>query len=81
MIIADTSGLIATKFYLNPHMGGVKAALGFVSDQIRFLVFMASAVHHSVKMRKAVFPHFLECVDAIFFILAGKKNILKSLSV
>ena len=32
--ISETSGPIATKFYLKHHWGGGKAALGFGSDRI-----------------------------------------------
>ena len=39
--ISATSGPIVTKFYLNHHWGGGKAALGFGPDRIRTLVSMA----------------------------------------
>ena len=37
-----TSGPIVTKFYLNHHWGGGKAALGFGPDRIGTLVSMAT---------------------------------------
>ena len=42
MKISTASGLITTKFYLNHHWGGGKAALGFGPDRIRTLVFMVT---------------------------------------
>ena len=40
--ISATCGLIVTKFYLNHHWGGGKAALGFGPDRIGTLVSMAT---------------------------------------
>ena len=45
--ISATSGPIVTKFYLNHHLGGVKAALGFGT-----LVSMAIDSSHRVIMGK-----------------------------
>ena len=42
MNISETSGPIATKFYLKHHWGGGKAALGFGPDRIGALVSMAT---------------------------------------
>ena len=50
--ISVTSGPIVTKFYLNPHWGGGKAAVGFGPDQIGTLVSMATDSSHRVKMGK-----------------------------
>ena len=52
MNISETSGLIATKFYLKHHWVGGKAALGFGPDQIRTLVSMATESSHRVIMGK-----------------------------
>ena len=40
--VPETSGPIATKFYLKHHWGGGKAALGFEQDRIGTLVSMAT---------------------------------------
>ena len=48
--IAATSGPIVTKFYLNHHWDGEKAALGFGPDQIGTLVSMATDSSHRVIM-------------------------------
>ena len=50
--ISETSGPIATKFYLKHHWGGGKAALGFEQDQIGTLVFMATDSSHWIIMGK-----------------------------
>ena len=50
--ISDTSGPIATKFYLKHHWGGGKAALCFGSDRIGTLVSMATDSSHWVMMGK-----------------------------
>ena len=50
--ISATSGPIVTKFYLNHHWGGGKAALGFGPDQIGTLVSMATDSSHRVIMGK-----------------------------
>ena len=52
--ISATSGPIITKFYLNHHWGGVKAALGFESDRIGSMVSMATDSSHRVIMGKMV---------------------------
>ena len=52
MNISETSGPIATKFYLKHHWVEGKAALGFGPDQIRNLVSMATDSSHRVIMRK-----------------------------
>ena len=49
MKISETSGSIATKFYLKHHfLGGGKDALGFGPDRIRTLVSMAMDSSHRV---------------------------------
>ena len=50
--ISATSGPIVTKFYLNHHWGGGKAALGFGPDRIGSLVSMATDSSHRVIMGK-----------------------------
>ena len=50
--ISETSGPIATKFYLKHHWAGGKAVLGFGPDQIRTLVSMATDSSHRVIMGK-----------------------------
>ena len=50
--ISETSGLIATKFYLKHHWGGGKAALGFGPDRIGTLVSMVTDSSHRVIMEK-----------------------------
>ena len=52
MNISETSGPIATKFYLKHHWGGRKAALGFGPDLIGTLVSMATDSSHRVVMGK-----------------------------
>ena len=53
MNISETSGPIATKFYLKHHLvGGKDAALGFGPDRIRILVSMATDSSHRVIMGK-----------------------------
>ena len=49
---SETSGPIATKFYLKHHWGGGKAALGFGPDRIGTLVSMATDSSHRVIMGK-----------------------------
>ena len=50
--ISETSGPIATKFYLKHHWGREKAASGFRSDRIGTLVSMATDTSHRVIMGK-----------------------------
>ena len=50
--ISATSGSIITKFKLNHHWGGGKAALGFGPDRIGTLVSMATDSSHRVIMGK-----------------------------
>ena len=50
--ISATSGPIVTKFYLNHHWGGGKAALGFGPDRVGTLVSMAMDSSHRVIMGK-----------------------------
>ena len=50
--ISETSGPIAIKFYLKHHWDREKAALGFGTDRIRILVFMATDSSHRVIMEK-----------------------------
>ena len=50
--ISATGGPIVTKFNLNHHRGGGKAALGFGPDRIGTLVSMATDSSHRVIMGK-----------------------------
>ena len=50
--ISATRGPIVTKFNLNHHWGGGKAALGFGPDRIGTLVSMATDSSHRVIMGK-----------------------------
>ena len=50
--ISETSGPIATKFYLKHHWAGGKDALGFGPDLIGTLVSMATDSSHRVIMGK-----------------------------
>ena len=50
--ISETSGPIATKFYMKDHWGGGKAALGFEQDRIGTLMSMATNSSHWVIMGK-----------------------------
>ena len=50
--ISETSGPIATKFYLKHYWGGGKAALGFEQDRIGTLVSIATDSSHRVIMGK-----------------------------
>ena len=50
MNIPETSEQIASKFYLEHHWGGGKAALGFEPDRFKTLVSMATDSSHRVIM-------------------------------
>ena len=50
--ISATSGPIETKFYLNQHGVGGKAAIGFGPDRIGTLVSMATDSSHRVIVGK-----------------------------
>ena len=50
--LSETSGPIATKFYMKHHWGRGKAALGFWPDRIGNLVSMETDSFHRVIMRK-----------------------------
>ena len=50
--ISETSGPIASKFYLKHHWGEGKAALGFDQDRIGTVVSMATDSSHCVIMGK-----------------------------
>ena len=52
MNISETSGPIATKFYLNYHWVGGKDVLGFGPEWIRTLVSMATDSSHRVIIGK-----------------------------
>ena len=52
MNISETSGPIATKFYLKHHWVGGKATLGFGADRSGTLVSMATDSSHRVIMGK-----------------------------
>ena len=54
--ISATSGSIVTKFYLNHHWGGGKAALDFGPGRIGTLVSMATDSSHRVIMGKMLCP-------------------------
>ena len=49
---SETSGPIATKFYLKHHWGGGKAALGFEQDRFGTLVSMATDSSNRLIMGK-----------------------------
>ena len=49
---SETSGPIATKFYLKHHWGGGKGVLGFEQDRTGTLVSMATDSSHRVIMGK-----------------------------
>ena len=61
MNISEASEPIAIKFYLKHHWGGGKAAWGFVADQFRTLVYMATDSSHRVIMGKMSSSRFLIC--------------------
>ena len=61
MNISATSWPIEMKFYPKHHWGWVKASVGFDSDRIRSLVFMATDSSHRVIMGKTASSRFLEC--------------------
>ena len=61
MNISATSWQIGMKFYLKHHWGGGKASVGFVLDQIRTLVSMATDSSHRVIKGKTAASRFLEC--------------------
>ena len=61
MNIAETSRLIAIKFYLKQHWGRGKASVGFELDLIRTLVSMSIDSSHRVIMGKTASSRFLEC--------------------
>ena len=50
--ISETSGPVATKYYLKHHWGGGKAALGFEQGRVGTLVFMATDSSHRVIIGK-----------------------------
>ena len=56
MNISETSGPIATKFYLKHYWGRGKAALGFGPDRLGTLVSMAMDSSHRVIIRKMLCP-------------------------
>ena len=64
--ISAARGPITTKFDINHHWGGEKAALGFGRDRIRTLVSMATNNSH----RHSSAFNF----DRIVFFLASKEN-------
>ena len=72
MHISTTTWPIAIKFYLKHQWGWGKAALGFGSDRIRTLVFMATVNSYNEKCcgRSSAF-----ILDRLFLILAGGKDI------
>ena len=79
MNISKASSPIAIKFYLKHHWGGGKAAWGFVADQFRTLVSMATDSSHRVIMGKTASSRFPICFDWILFILAGNDDMHESL--
>ena len=74
MNISETSGPIATKFYLKHHCVGGKDAIGFGPDRIRTLVSMATDSSHRVIMGKWCEHASAIIFDQIFFILTGKED-------
>ena len=67
------------KFYLKRHWGGGKASVGFDPVLIRTLVSMATDSSHRVIMGKTASSYFLNALDQILFILAGKDDMHESL--
>ena len=61
--ISATSGPIVTKFYLDHHLGGGKAELGFGSDRLGTLVSMATEssqrVYNGENVVSTLAPSFL----------------------
>ena len=78
--ISETSRPIAIKFCLKRHWGEGKAAVGFGADQIKTLVSMVTDSSHRVIMGKRPHRVFYPVFDRILFILAGNKDIHKSLA-
>ena len=74
MNISESSGPIATKFYLKHHWVGEKDALGFGPDQIRTLVSMASDSSHRVIWGKCCEHSSAFIFDRIFLILRGNEK-------
>ena len=72
--ISETSGPIATKFYLKHHWGGGKAASGVWLDWIGTLVSMATDSSHRVIMGKILLASSAFIFDWIFFILASNED-------
>ena len=79
MNISATSWPIGMKFYLNHHLGGGKASVGFDPDQIRTLGSMATDSSHRVIMGKRRHHVFSKAFDRILFILTGNDDIHESL--
>ena len=78
MNTSATSGPITTKFYLNHHWVGGKAAFGFGPDRNRTLVSIATESFRRVIMEKTVSPLFLGCFSSDPFILAGNDDMHES---
>ena len=74
MNISGPSWPIVIKFHLEHHWGGELSVLGFVSDQIRTLVSMATDSSHRVIMGKHGDHSSFFIFDWFFFILAGNKD-------
>ena len=78
MNISETSGPIATKFYLKHHWVGGKDALGFGLDRIRTLVSMATDSSHRVIMGENVVntlaPSFL--IGSSSYLQVTRTNII-----
>ena len=69
----ETRWPIEIEFYLKHHLGGRKAALGFIPDRIRAVVFMATDSSNMVIMGNMVLPLFL-CSFYQIHVLAGNKD-------
>ena len=81
MNISETSGPIATKFYLKHHLVGGKDALGFGPDRIRNLVSMATDSSHRVIMGENVntlAPSFL--IQSFSYLQETRKTIISRTS-
>ena len=72
--ISETSGPIATKFYLKHHWIGGKSVLSFGPDRTGTLVYMATDSSHRVIIGKRCEHASAFCFDCIFFILTGNRD-------
>ena len=81
--ISETSGPIATKFYLKHHWGGGKAALGFWPDRIGTLLSMATDSSHRVIMGENLIstlaPSFL--IESFSYLQVTRTTIISRTSL